>query len=117
MMTTTIKSGDGNLSNTKKIFTRTTLSPEGYIQFTKFNGTPNLINIHRHEYKKNHSKFTTREPDGVYYKRLKDQATKCEQSAEREQFTHQDCVWHGDAPIYDDRWPKKSDNFRVVYTS
>ena len=112
-MTTIIKSGDGNLINTKQIFTHTTLSPEGYIQFTKFNGTPNLINIHRHEYKKNHSKFTTREPDEVYYKRLTDTAIKCEQSAEREQFTQQDYVWHGDAPIYDDQWPKKSDNFRV----
>ena len=108
-MTPTIR--DGNLSNTKQIFMHMTLSPEGYIQFTKFNGTQNPMNIHRHIYKKKHSKFTIREPDEVYYKRLKDQATKCEQSAECEQFTHQDCVWHGDAPIYDDRWPKKSDNF------
>ena len=112
-MTITINSGDGTLSNTNKIFKHTTLSPEGYIQFTKFNGTPNLINIHRHEYKKNHTKFSTREPDEVYYKRLEDQANRCEKSAEREQFTHNDCIWHGDAPVYDDRWPKKSDNFRV----
>jgi len=50
-MTNEITSGDGNPSN-EHIFTHTTLPPEGYIQFTDFDATPNLRNIHRHEYKK-----------------------------------------------------------------
>ena len=57
-MTNESTSEDGDLSN-GNIFTHTTLSPEGYIQFTDFEATPNLRNIHRHEYKSTHSKFTT----------------------------------------------------------
>ena len=108
-------SGNGTLSkSTKHTFTHTSLSPEGYIQFTNFTDTPNLINIHwHHEYKNTHSKFTTREPDERYYKRLQEHAERYDASAERERFEVADTLWHGDAPAYDEQWPKQSEQFRV----
>ena len=93
-MTSGITSGDGNPSN-EHIFTHTTLPPEGYIQFTDFDATPNLRNIHRHEYKKTHSKFTTRELDEIYMERLEDIADRCNTNVTREGT---DTLWHGDAP-------------------
>ena len=96
-MTNESTSGDGNPSN-ENIFTHTTLPPEGYIQFTDFEDTPNLRNIHRHEYKSTHSKFTTRKPDEIYMERLEEIADRCNTNTTREGFEITDTIWHGDAP-------------------
>lgn len=40
-------------------------------------------------------------------------AERCDASAERERFEAVDTIWHGDAPVYDERWPKQSETFRV----
>ena len=111
-MTNESTSGDGNPSN-ENIFTHTTLPPEGYIQFTDFEDTPNLRNIHRHEYKSTHSKFTTRKPDEIYMERLEEIADRCNTNTTREGFESTDMIWHGDAPVYDEKWPKQSSQFRV----
>ena len=111
-MTNESDSGDGNPSK-ENTFTHTTLPPEGYIQFTDFDDTPNLRNIHRHEYKSTHSKFTTRKPDETYLERLEEIAERCNTNAEREGFEAADTIWHGDAPVYDEHWPKQSAQFRL----
>lgn len=105
---------DKNLTEVAKSNLSNTLTPEGYIHDSIFEGTPNLLRIHSHEYHKHKGKFSSRQADSTYEKLFTAAAAKCTNHYTGNQLHPDDKKWYGNVPDYNENWPRKSPIFRIM---